>query len=58
MELEGLTRCREEVESAGLTVVSMTTDQHLSIAKYIREQWPVVHYFDTWHVAKGKQTQK
>ena len=33
----------------------MTTDQHLSIAKYIREQWPVAHYFDTWHVAKGSR---
>ena len=54
VESKGLIRCKE-VESARLTVASMTTDQHLSIAKYIREQWPVAHYFDTWHVAKGSR---
>lgn len=55
MELEGFKRCRAEMEQAGLKAVSITTDQHLSIAKYIRESWQtVVHYFDTWHVSKGK----
>lgn len=58
MELEGLKRCREELENVCVSVASMTTDQHLSIAKYIREDWKeIVHYYDTWHIAKGMSTQ-
>lgn len=54
MELEGLIRCRNEVEEAGLTINSITTDQHISIRAHIRDCWPeVTHYFDAWHIAKG-----
>ena len=57
MELEGFIRCREDLESKGLSVSSVTTDRHASIARYVREDWKTTkHYFDTWHISKGRHT--
>lgn len=54
MEKEGFIRCRRELDRLGVNVTAVTTDRHLGIAKYMREEWSEVsHFFDTWHIAKG-----
>lgn len=54
MELEGFKRCRQELHSFSIELASVTTDRHLGIAKYMREEWSEVqHFFDTWHISKG-----
>jgi len=43
-ELEGLRRCFTDVgEDAVITIV---TDRHRQIAKYLRENVDVIHYYD------------
>ncbi|XP_067929457.1 uncharacterized protein [Watersipora subatra] len=55
MELEGFKRCQSDLISHGLSVRSITTDRHLSVGKYIREEWAdVCHYYDAWHIVKGE----
>ena len=34
-------------------VRALITDRHRQIAKWIREEWNVTHFFDCWHVVKG-----
>ncbi|XP_057709542.1 uncharacterized protein LOC130927604 [Corythoichthys intestinalis] len=52
MELEGLKRCRQELE--GFNVKVVITDRHRQVAKWIRENWTqVIHYYDCWHIVKG-----
>ncbi|CAL9690969.1 unnamed protein product [Knipowitschia caucasica] len=51
MELEGLKRCRNDVE--GLSIKALVTDRHRQVAKWIRESWKVPHFYDCWHVVKG-----
>ncbi|KAM7282274.1 uncharacterized protein ISCGN_002424 [Ixodes scapularis] len=54
MEKEGLIRCLAFAKEKELTVQSLTTDRHRSIAKHMREKEPAVrHYFDVWHVSKN-----
>ena len=54
MELEGFARCQKDLEDDGIDVLSITTDRHLSITKYMREKLKQVkHYYDTWHISKG-----
>ena len=54
MEIEGLIRCRKELESEEIAVGSLTTDRHVSVEKYMKEHWRGPdHYFDLWHIAKG-----
>lgn len=54
-ELEGLVRCREEIEYRGYDVATLTTDRHMQITPYMRKYWKeVTHQFDIWHVAKGE----
>lgn len=54
MELEGFKRCHALLSDHGVPVNSLTTDRHMSIAKYVREEWSdVQHFFDIWHIAKG-----
>ncbi|KAM7307397.1 hypothetical protein ISCGN_011033 [Ixodes scapularis] len=53
MEKEGLIRSLDFVKGKDLTVRSLTTDRHRSIAKHMREQEAaILHYFDIWHVSK------
>ena len=55
MEKEGLIRSVRMIEDAGLTIGFLVTDRHPQIQKYVRENMKeTVHYFDVWHVAKGK----
>lgn len=55
MELEGLKRCLKELEDAGLKILTIVTDRHPSVRKWLRENRPEYkHRFDVWHVAKGK----
>lgn len=54
MELEGLKRCKLQLEALDLKPVSLTTDRHLQIQAYMRKSWPEVeHFYDTWHISKG-----
>ncbi|XP_070547983.1 uncharacterized protein [Ptychodera flava] len=55
MELEGLKRCRQELEAyKDVEVKAIITDRHRQVAKWIRENWTnVTHYFDCWHIVKG-----
>lgn len=55
MELLGLERCREYLESKDIKVEEITTDRHISINAYIKKHWKdVSHLFDLWHLGKGK----
>ena len=55
MEMEGFKRCRSEMEMRGYTVKSVTTDRHIQIAAYMSKEWDdVSHFYDFWHIAKGK----
>jgi len=54
MELAGLKRCIEFLQSKKLLPGVLVTDRHMSIQKWVREELPgTVHYYDVWHVAKG-----
>ncbi|XP_064645235.1 uncharacterized protein LOC135498761 isoform X1 [Lineus longissimus] len=56
MELEGLSRCVDEVKAYVPHVkIELTTDGHKSVEKWLREEQSdtIKHYFDVWHVAKG-----
>lgn len=55
MEKEGLIRSLAFAREKELTVRSLATDRHRSIAKHMREKEPaVLHFFDVWHVSKSK----
>ena len=54
MELEGFIRCKNQLESRGGEVATITTDRNRTVAKYIRENWEdTVHQYDVWHIAKS-----
>ena len=41
------------IEKKGVKIYQVTTDRHLQIRKYLREQRPdIQHQFDVWHVCK------
>ena len=43
------------LQNEGVTLESLITDRHSSIAKYMREKFAKVsHYFDLWHLGKSK----
>jgi len=55
MELKGLISCRNQLEKLEIPIKSLTTDRHLQIQAYMKTKWPnVQHFFDTWHIGKGK----
>lgn len=56
MELEGLKRCINALESDGnLQISSITTDRHKHVAGYMKKDQPgIQHLYDRWHIAKGK----
>lgn len=48
MELEGLKRCRKQLEDFGINVKSLTTDRHVTVQAWMRKEWPsIAHYYDT-----------
>ena len=57
MEKEGLVRAMKWMEDNSIPVGTIVTDRHRQIGKYIRENLPgIKHYYDIWHVAKGKKS--
>ena len=55
MELEGLQRSLTFLKDNNVPVSDLITDRHSSVKKYMREKQPDIHHwFDVWHVAKGK----
>jgi len=56
MELEGLKRALQRLTQLYKAKIEVIiTDRHLMVQKYLRENWEnVIHYYDVWHVAKGK----
>ncbi|XP_060585693.1 uncharacterized protein LOC132741518 [Ruditapes philippinarum] len=57
MELEGLKRAISTVQDGGVKLSDITTDRHLQVRKYLREnEKEINHWFDTWHVAKSVKT--
>ena len=56
MELEGLKRALDYIDSCGLAVSEIVTDRHVQVKKYMNDkQADKDHYFDVWHVAKGEK---
>lgn len=56
-ENEGLKRCLSLLADAGHAVDVIITDRHKQNEKHIKDNHPhVKHYFDVWHVAKGKHS--
>lgn len=59
MEQEGLIRCLKGVRERGMNVGVLVTDRHQSIQAYIKKnEKDITHYFDQWHLAKGKKETK
>lgn len=55
MEKHGFIKCLEKVKGQGLKVASVTTDRHVQVTKYMRTEEPMIrHYFDGWHISKGR----
>ncbi|XP_077548060.1 uncharacterized protein LOC144160755 [Haemaphysalis longicornis] len=55
MEKEGLINSLEALERQGVNIRSLTTDRHPAIRSFCRkERATIKHYFDTWHIFKGK----
>ncbi|XP_074641225.1 uncharacterized protein LOC141898974 [Tubulanus polymorphus] len=51
MECEGLKRCYKTMKN--FKVLALVTDMHLQIAKWVRENWSISHFYDCWHVVKS-----
>lgn len=57
MEKEGLIKVLNEMKENGLNVKRLTTDRHLQIKKYMREERKDIdHQFDVWHFSKSIKT--
>jgi hypothetical protein len=57
MEVEGLIRTVRWLDENDVDIGTVVTDRHKQVTKYIREKLKprgVKHFFDIWHVAKGK----
>ena len=56
MEHEGLLRAMQVISDAGLSIDQLITDRHKQNTAWIRRNLPdTAHYFDIWHVSKGKE---
>ena len=54
MEKEGLIKILNRLIEEGLEIASLTTDRHMQIKKYMREECPEIkHQVDVWHVSKN-----
>lgn len=54
-ELVGLQRAVAFLKENELAVASLTTDRHKQVTKFVREKMKdTKHFYDIWHVAKGK----
>lgn len=57
MEKAGLVKVLDEVKNKDVKISQLTTDRHLQIKKYMREQEEGIdHQFDVWHFSKSIKT--
>ena len=57
MELAGLSRSVNYLLEQELSIGTLVTDRHRSVAKWIKDALPgTTHSYDVWHVAKGIHT--
>ena len=55
MEKESLVRSLEFLKEQELGVEVLVINRHRQIAKYVRDTCSEMkHYYDVWHLAKGK----
>lgn len=58
MELKGLQETLEIFHTFDIKIISLVTDCHKQIAKWLREKEPdIKHYFDCWHISKNLKKQ-
>ena len=56
MEKEGLHRVLQFLNQENVNIGALVTDRHRQINKWLNDNHPsIVHYYDTWHVAKSKE---
>ncbi|XP_053567520.1 uncharacterized protein LOC128657265 [Bombina bombina] len=54
MESKAFRRAMNNIAIEQLMVLQIATDRHVSIRKFLREQYPVIkHQFDIWHYGKS-----
>ena len=54
MEKLGFQKTLHEIKENNLVIRQLTTDRHIQIRKYLREEEPQInHQFDVWHFAKN-----
>ena len=54
MELDGLKHNLSRLDENAINVISLTTDRHKQVRKYLRkERKDIEHQFDSWHVSKN-----
>lgn len=57
MEIEGLKRCLQNLKDRNIRITDLTTDRHVQVKSYMaKEETSIRHWFDVWHVAKGKSS--
>ena len=57
MEKAGLIKVLDEVKQKNLKAAQLTTDQHVQIKKFLREQEEDInHQVDAWHFSKSIKT--
>lgn len=57
MEIEGLKRCLQNLKDRNIRITDLTTDRHVQVKSYMaKEETFIRHWFDVWHVAKGKSS--
>ena len=54
MEKYGLKYLLHDLAAKGLNIDTLTTDQHIQIRAFLRNEWPnICHQFDIWHRSKN-----
>ena len=54
MEKEGLARALDFLSTNYLEVVTLITDRHSQISKFVGKHYPAIeHCYDVWHISKG-----
>ena len=54
MEKERLRHCLDKLLTQDITITSIATDRHTSVASLMKKEYSFVgHQYDVWHIAKG-----
>ena len=54
MEKEGFVRCLNSLEDDGISISTITTDRHTSIASTMQKDYShITHQYDVWHLSKS-----